>query len=99
MRRFVTGLLIVVSALCLFLSSTSLWVRHNVINTGVFVSNVETIVDLPQVRSRVTEQVTATVMSNPQVQDAIDSAVAALPPRLQQFKPTVTTGIQSLVST
>src|SRR3954469_24933232 len=98
MRRLATGLLILISSLCLFLSSTSLWVRHNVINTGVFVSNVETIVDLPQVRSRVTEQVTATVMSNPQVQDAIDSVVAALPPRLQQFKPTVTSGVQSVVS-
>jgi Short C-terminal domain len=99
MRRFATGLLIVISSLCLFLSSTSLWVRHNVINTGVFVGNVETIVDLPAVQSRVTDQVTATVMTNPRVTDAIDSAVAALPPRLRQFKPTVTNGIQSLVST
>jgi hypothetical protein len=99
MRRLVTGLLILLSSLCLFLSSTSLWVRHNVINTGVFVTNVETIVDLPPVQSRVTTQVTATVMTNPRVTDAIDSAVAALPPRLQQFKPTVTNGIQSLVST
>jgi hypothetical protein len=99
MRRFATGLLILISSLCLFLSSTSLWVRHNVINTGVFVSNVETIVDLPQVRTRVTQQVTATVMTNPKVQDAIDSAVGALPQGLRQFKPTVTTGIQSLVST
>src|SRR4051794_1123445 len=72
MRRLATGLLILLSSLCLFLSSTSLWVRHNVINTGVFVSNVETIVDLPQVRSRVTTQVTATVMTNPRVTDAID---------------------------
>ena len=99
MRRFAVGLLILVSSLCLFLSSTSLWVRHNVINTGVFVSNVETIVDLPQVQARVTDQVTTTVMTNPRVTDAIDSAVAALPPRLQQFKPTVTNGIRSLIST
>ena len=99
MRRFATGLLILVSSLCLFLSSTSLWVRHNVVNTGVFVGNVETIVDLPEVRARVTDQVTATVMTNPRVTDAVDSAVAALPPRLRQFKPTVTNGIQSLVST
>src|SRR4051812_28834487 len=98
MRRLATGLLILISSLCLFLSSTSLWVRHNVINTGVFVSNVETIVDLPQVRARVTSQVTATVMTNPRVQDAIDSAAGALPEGLQQFKPTVTNGIQSLVS-
>src|SRR5689334_564241 len=99
MRRVATGLLILISSLCLFLSSTSLWVRHNVINTGVFVNNVETIADLPQVRSRITDQVTTTVMTNPRVTDAIDSAVAALPPRLRQFKPTVTNGIQTLVST
>jgi hypothetical protein len=98
MRRFATGLLILISALCLFLSSTSLWVRHNVINTGVFVGNVETIVDQPQVQARITSEVTTTVMTNPRVVEAIDSAVAALPPGLQQFKPTVTNGIQSLVS-
>jgi hypothetical protein len=98
MRRFVTGLLILVSAVCLFASSTSLWVRHNVINTGVFVSNVETIVDLPQVEARINQRVTETVMTTPQVTDAIDGVVAALPPRLQQFKPTVTTGVQSVVS-
>lgn len=99
MRRFAVGLLILLSSLCLFLSSTSLWVRHNVINTGVFVGNVETIVDLPQVQSRVTEQVTTTVMTNPRVTEAIDSAMTVLPPGLQQFKPTVTNGIRSLVST
>src|SRR5690348_3656096 len=98
MRRFATGLLILISALCVFLSSTSLWVRHNVINTGVFVSNVETIVDLPEVQARVTDRVTTTVMTNPRVTEAIDSAVSALPPGLQQFKPTVTNGIRSLVS-
>jgi len=38
------------------------------------------------------------VMTSPAVKDAIDSVVAALPPRLQQFKPTVTTGVQSVVS-
>jgi hypothetical protein len=42
MRRFIAGLLILVSALSLVLASTSLWVRRNVINTEVFVSNVET---------------------------------------------------------
>src|SRR3954447_6932310 len=98
MRRLATGLLILISSLCLFLASTSLWVRHNVINTGVFVGNVETIADQPQVQARLTAQVTTTVMTNPKVVEAIDSAVAALPPGLQQFKPTVTNGVQSLVS-
>jgi hypothetical protein len=98
MRRFVTGLLILISALCLFLSSTSLWVRHNVINTQVFVSNVDAIVDLPQVQARVNDQVTTTVMANPQVQGVVNEAVAVLPPRLQQFRPTVENGVRSLVS-
>src|SRR3712207_694376 len=48
MRRLVAGLLIVVSAVALVLSSVSLWTRQNVIDTDAFVSNVETIVDLPR---------------------------------------------------
>jgi hypothetical protein len=98
MRRFVSGLLIVISAVSLILASTSLWTRRNVINTTVFVSNVETIVDLPQVEARINDRVTATVMTNPDVQDAIDQAVAVLPPRLQSFRPTVEDGIRSIVS-
>src|SRR3954469_17663027 len=98
MRRFVSGLLIVISAVSLILASTSLWTRRNVINTTVFVSNVETMVDLPQVESRINDRVTTTVMTNPDVQDAIDQAVAVLPPRLQSFRPTVEDGIRSIVS-
>ena len=99
MRRFVAGLLILISALSVVLASTSLWLRRNVINTEVFVTNVETMVDLPEVEARITERVTTTVMTNPEVQDAIDAAVAALPDRLQQFRPTVESGIASLIST
>jgi hypothetical protein len=99
MRRFTTGLLILVSAVCLLASSHSLWTRHNVINTQVFVSNVETIVDLPQVEARVNQKVTDTVMANPDVQAAVDNALGLLPPRLQQFRPTVENGIRSLIST
>src|SRR3569833_4380163 len=86
MRRFVTGLLVLVSAPALLVASSSLWTRRNVINTQVFVSNVETIVDLPAVEARINDRVTTTVMSNPDVQDAIDAAVSVLPPRLQQFR-------------
>jgi hypothetical protein len=99
MRRFAAGLLILISALSLVLASTSLWLRHNVINTQVFVSNVETMVDLPEVEARITERVTTTVMTNPEVQDAVDEAVAVLPARLQQFRPTVENGIQSVIAT
>jgi hypothetical protein len=98
MRRFVTGLLILVSALTLVLASTSLWTRRNVINTPVFVSNVQTMVDLPPVEARINERVTTTVMADPRVQNAIDQAVAVLPERLQQFRPTVENGAASLVS-
>jgi hypothetical protein len=98
MRRFVSGLLIVISAVSLILASTSLWTRRNVINTTVFVSNVETIVDLPQVEARINDRVTSTVMTNPDVQDAIDQAVAVLPPRLQSFRPTVADGVRSIIS-
>jgi hypothetical protein len=99
MRRFVAGVLILVSALSLVLASTSLWVRQNVIDTEVFVGNVETMVDLPEVEARINERVTTTVMTNPDVQDAIDEAVAVLPDRLQQFRPTVESGIRTLIST
>jgi hypothetical protein len=98
MRRFAAGLLIVISALSLLLASTSLWTRRNVVNTHVFVSNVETIVDLPQVEARINARVTDTVMANPRVQQAIDDAIAVLPPRLQTFGPTVSDGVRSLVS-
>ena len=98
MRRVATGLLILVSALCLFVSSVSLWTRHNVINTQVFVSNVDTIVDLPPVQARINQKVTDAVMTSPDVQNALDSVISALPPRLQQFRPTVEDGVRSLVS-
>jgi hypothetical protein len=98
MRRFVSGLLIILSAALLLLSSTSLWTRRNVINTQVFVSNVETMIDLPQVEARINQRVTELVMTNPRVTDALDAATEALPPRLQTFRPTVESGIQSLVS-
>jgi hypothetical protein len=98
MRRFVTGLLILLSALTLVLASTSLWLRRNVINTEVFVSNVQTMVDLPEVEARINDRVTTTVMANQQLQDAVDAAVGALPDRLQQFEPTVESGIASVVS-
>src|SRR3954454_2694243 len=98
MRRFGTGLLILVSALALVLASTSLWTRRTVINTQVFISTVDTVVDLPQVEARINQRVTDTVMANPDVQDAIDAAVGVLPPRLQQFRPTVENGIRSLIS-
>jgi hypothetical protein len=98
MRRIVTGLLILVSALSLVLACTSLWVRHNVINTEVFVGNVQTMVDLPEVEARINQLVTTTVMTNPVVQDAIDEATAILPERLQRFEPTVENGIRSVVS-
>jgi hypothetical protein len=97
-RRFAVGLLVFVSALSLVLASTSLWTRRNVVNTQVFVTNVETMVDLPQVEARITQRVTSTVMANPQVQQTIDDALTVLPPRLQTFRSTVEEGISSLVS-
>jgi hypothetical protein len=98
MRRFVVGVLIVISAVSLILASTSLWTRRNVINTSVFVTNVETMVDLPEVEARINDRVTTTVMTNPDVQDAIDEAVAVLPARLQPFRPTVEDGVRSIIS-
>ncbi|MGY1779983.1 hypothetical protein [Geodermatophilus sp. SYSU D01036] len=98
MRRFATGLLLLVSTVALVLASTSLWLRQNVVDTQAFVTNVETVVDLPAVEARVTEQVTTTVMATSEVQTAIDDVVAALPERLQTYRSTVEGGVSSLVS-
>ncbi|RFU19678.1 SHOCT domain-containing protein [Geodermatophilus marinus] len=98
MRRLITGLLVLASALTLVLASVSLWTRQNVVDTEAFVSTVETIVDLPEVESRITERVTETVMTQPAVEDAVDEAVAVLPERLQQFEPTVESGVRSVVA-
>jgi hypothetical protein len=99
MRRFVAGLLIIISAIALVVASTSLWTRRNVVNTQVFVSNVDTMVDLPEVEARINQRVTDTVMANPDVQGVIDDAVSALPPRLRTFRATVEDGIRSLIAT
>jgi hypothetical protein len=98
MRRFVAGLLIIISTVSLLLASTSLWTRRNVVNTHVFVSNVETIVDLPEVEARVNQRVTDTVMANPRVEQAIQDAIDVLPPRLQPFGSTLKDGVRSLVA-
>ncbi|MGY1707453.1 hypothetical protein ACI79C_23060 [Geodermatophilus sp. SYSU D00697] len=98
MRRSAVGLLVLVSAVAVVLASTSLWTRRTVVDTTVFVATVETIVDAPAVEARVTDEVTATVMTHPEVQAAIDEGVALLPDRLQSFRPTVEDGIRSLVS-
>jgi hypothetical protein len=98
MRRFVAGLLIIISTVSLLLASTSLWTRRNVVNTQVFVSNVDTIVDLPAVEARVNQRVTDTVMANPRVQQAIKDAIDVLPPRLKPFGSTLQDGVRSLVA-
>ncbi|GAA1304113.1 hypothetical protein [Pseudonocardia xinjiangensis] len=92
MRRFGVGLLVPVSALLLVLSSTSLWTRHNVVDTDVFVANGQRVLTDPTVEARVESQVVDTIMAKPEVRQALDEAVAVLPPRLQTFRPSVETG-------
>ncbi|MGY1753483.1 SHOCT domain-containing protein [Blastococcus sp. SYSU D01042] len=99
MRRFLAGLLVLVSAISLVLASTSLWTRQNVVDTDAFVQTVEDVADLPEVEARVTQRVTETVMDNPEVQQAVDDALTALPEGLQRFRPTVENGIRTLVAT
>ncbi|SFL15032.1 SHOCT domain-containing protein [Geodermatophilus ruber] len=99
MRRFLTGLLILLSAVSLLLASTSLWTRRHVINTEVFVADTETMLAQPAVQARITDRVTSTVMATPEVQQAVDDAVAVLPDRLQRFEPTIEEGIRSIVAT
>ncbi|HEX5402754.1 MAG TPA: SHOCT domain-containing protein [Pseudonocardiaceae bacterium] len=98
MRRVATGLLILISALAMVLSSTSLWTRRHVVNTDVFVAGAERIVTDPAVQARIESQVVASILSEPAVQQAIGQAVAVLPPQLRSFRPTIVEGARSLLS-
>lgn len=98
MRRFIVGLLILVSALALVGASTSLWTRRHVVNTDVFVAGTQKVLTDPAVQARVQSQVVTTVMANPDVQQAIDQVVAVLPPRLQSFRPTIEDGARNVLN-
>jgi hypothetical protein len=84
MRRFVAGLLVAVSALCVVLSSTSLWARRYVVDTEVFVSEARGMLAEPAVRAWVGSRLTDTV-----VQHAVDETAALLPPELAGFWPAI----------
>jgi hypothetical protein len=84
MRRFVASLLVAVSALCVVLSSTSLWARRYVVDTEVFVSEARVVLAEPAVRAWVGSRLTDTV-----VQHAVDETAALLPPELAGFWPGV----------
>src|SRR3954449_12443285 len=99
MRRFVVGLLLFVSAAALLLSSTSLWARQNVIDTGGFIANPEAIIAQPQVQARLAAGTAERIVDSPKVQAVVDEATAGLPPILQRFRPTVADGIRSLITT
>src|SRR4051794_4162610 len=98
MRRFAVGLLIVISAVCLVLSSTSLWTRRHVVNTEVFVAGGQAILAEPAVQGVIDGKVVDTIMANPEVQGAVNDVVALLPPRLQTLKPAVEEGARNLLS-
>jgi hypothetical protein len=51
------------------------------------VSNVETMIDLPQVEARINEQVTTTVMANSDVQAAVDDALTSAQTQLVSSDP------------
>jgi hypothetical protein len=96
-RRFFVGLLILISALTLVASSTSLWTRRHVVNTDVFVAGSEKILTDPAVQATIESQVVGAIMAKPDVQQAITDAVAVLPPRLQAFRPTIEDGTRNLL--
>ncbi len=92
MRRFVAGLLVAVSALCLVLSSTSLWARRYVMDTEVFVSEARVALAEPAARDWVGSWVTDKV-----AQRAVDETAALLPPELGGFRPAVEGGVRSML--
>ncbi|HKS47295.1 MAG TPA: SHOCT domain-containing protein [Amycolatopsis sp.] len=97
MRRFFVGLLILVSALTLIASSTSLWTRRHIVNTDVFVAGSEKILADPAVQATLQTRLVDTIMATPTVQQAIDQTVATLPPRLQAFRPSIEEGTRNLL--
>ncbi len=99
MRRFLVGLLITISMLALILSSTSLWTRRHVVDTGGFVSTTEQVANDPAVRARVTQQIVNGILTQPKVKAAVNQAIATLPPALQTFKPNLQSGVRSLLTT
>jgi hypothetical protein len=97
MRRFGVGLLILISAILLVVSSTSLWMRHHVVNTDVFVADGQRILADPTVAARIESQVVDRIMAEPEVQQAVDEAVSVLPPMAQMFRPAVEDGTRTLL--
>jgi hypothetical protein len=91
-RRFVAGLLVAVSALCLVLSSSSLWARRYVVDTEVFVSEARVALAEPAVRAWVGSWVTDKVVGR-----AVDETAALLPPELGDFRPAVEGGVRSML--
>jgi len=88
----------VVSAVCLVLSSTSLWTRRHVVNTDVFVAGGQAILADPAVQGAIDAKVVDTIMANPEVNGAVNDVVALLPPRLQRFKPALEDEARDLLS-
>ena len=94
MRRFAVSLLIVISAVCLVLSSTALWARRSVVDTEVFVSGVRVVLAEPAVQAWVASRVTDAVVT-PGVRHAGDELAALLPPELQSYRPALDGGVRS----
>ena len=68
------------------------------VDAQVFVSDVQEMIDLPEVEARIADRVTTTVMADPEVQQTVHDALTALPDRLQRIRPTVENGVRSLVA-
>ena len=67
MRRFTVGPLIVVSVVCLVLSSTSSWTRRHVVNTDVFVAGGQAIPADPAAQGAIDAKVVDSIMVNREV--------------------------------
>jgi hypothetical protein len=96
MRRFAVSLLIVISAVCLVLSSTALWARRYVVDTEVFVSGARVVLAEPAVQAWVASRVTDAVVT-PGVRHVGDEVAALLPPELQSFRPAFEGGVRSML--
>ncbi|MGO9457443.1 MAG: hypothetical protein ACLP62_10410 [Acidimicrobiales bacterium] len=63
MRRFFAAFLVVLFAICLFVSSLSIWAVRQVLNTDVFVSHVNTAIQDPNVQDQISTYVANEVVT------------------------------------
>ncbi|HEY7438090.1 MAG TPA: hypothetical protein VIC35_01715 [Acidimicrobiia bacterium] len=94
-RRWLAGLLIVVSCVLSPFMVLAIWVRNQVLSTDRYVSTVAPLATNPHIIDTAATQMTNALFDNVDVEQV---AKEALPPRAEQFAGALTTGLHTVVS-